>query len=234
MKYSVVLPIKNEESNLPQLLKELRETFSTITDPWEILAIDDGSDDSSLSVLKDWQAQLPELRILCMDRNYGQSSAFDAGFKAALGEFVITLDADLQNDPRDIPTLIEEQKQGSDLVCGWRKKRQDSPFKKFLSKVANLVRGRLCDDGVHDTCCSLKLMRRDCLKGIKLFHGAHRFLPALFKMEGYRVSEVPVNHRPRTQGVSKYHFFNRSLGPTCDLFGMLWLYRRRLKYQMKK
>lgn len=149
------------------------------------------------------------------------------------GEFVITLDGDRQNDPTDIPKLIEAAQSGADLVCGRRAKRKDPLSKKIISKLANFVRSRLCEDGVQDTGCSLKLYRRACLEKIKLYHGMHRFLPALFLIEGFKIVEVPVNHRERVSGKTKYHFFNRSFNTLADLLAVRWMRKRRLVWQIE-
>ncbi len=231
--YSVVIPIKDEAENILPLMNELAPVMNSLGQPWELIYIDDGSTDCSLPQLQKLALAFPDIRVIVFERNFGQSSAFDAGFKAARGEFVITLDGDGQNDPKDIPALIAEA-DSHDLVCGWRVNRRDPLSKKIISKLANGVRGRLCHDYTHDTGCSLKVYRTACLRQIKMYQGMHRFLPALFRMEGFRVTEVAVSHRERTRGQSKYHFFNRSLGPLVDLFGMVWLRRRTLRYRIKE
>lgn len=229
--YSIVVPIKDEEENINPLVNEIEPIMNTLGDPWELIFIDDGSKDKSLELLKELKNAKPFLKVLSFKKNYGQSSAFDAGFKAALGKWVITLDGDLQNDPSDIPRLIR-QSEGYDLVCGWRHTRRDRLSKRWTSKLSNYVRSRLCKDYIHDTGCSLKLFKKSALDQIKLFHGMHRFLPALFRMEGFRILEVKVNHRYRTQGKSKYHFFNRSIGPIVDMFAVYWMRKKRLQYQI--
>jgi len=229
MKYSVVIPVKNEAPNLPPLLEELNSVMSTLNAPWEVIVVNDGSTDASAEVLSQLHPLYP-LRTIHFDRNYGQSSAFDAGFRSAKGEFIITLDGDRQNDPHDIPKLLALANEGADLVCGQRQKRKDSFFKRFISKAANALRKRVCQDGVSDTGCSLKVYRRSCFKEIKLFNGMHRFLPALFKIEGFTVKEVPVNHRPRAAGTSHYNLFNRSFNTVADLLAVLWMRKRHLRY----
>lgn len=232
LEYSVVIPQKNELGNLSQLLDEVHDSMASLSASWELIIIDDGSSDRSYEYLRKAQKSHKQLRVLKMDQNYGQSAALAAGFKAARGEFVITLDADLQNDPKDIARLAS-LKNSADIVVGWRRDRQDTWSKKIISKVANFVRSRLCDDGVHDTGCSLKLMRRKALLELFWFKGAHRFLPALFKLEGYQVAEIEVNHRERHAGKSHYHLFNRSLAPIVDMFAFVWLKRRKLKYRVE-
>lgn len=231
--YSVVIPIKDEKDNLVPLIDEVRAVMGELGKRWELICIDDGSTDGSRELLQKLQNDHPFLVVIEFDRNYGQTSAFDAGFKAAQGTFVITMDGDGQNDPKDIPKLLEKA-ETNDLVCGIRVNRRDSLLKKGVSKIANFFRSRLCQDGVKDTGCSLKVYRRSCLQEIKLFDGMHRFLPALFQIESYTVAQVPVNHRERTKGTSKYHFFNRLIKPILDMFAVYWMRRRRLAYKVKK
>lgn len=231
--YSVVIPLKNEEENIVELLAELEPVMEGLNKAWEVVCIDDGSTDGTLEKLQQLKAYKPYLRILSFDRNYGQTSSFDAGFKAARGDFIITLDGDRQNDPADIPKLIAYAND-YDLVVGWRAKRRDPWSKKITSKLANFIRSRLCEDEVHDTGCSLKLYRKKSLEKIKLFHGMHRFLPALFKIEGFKIREVPVNHRERMKGQTKYGFFNRSFNTIADMLAVRWMGRRRLNYRVER
>jgi dolichol-phosphate mannosyltransferase len=231
--YSVVIPVKNEEENIASLIQEIDPVMKGLKQPWEIIVIDDGSTDNTLDVLKSLKPFYSNLRILVFAYNSGQSSAFDAGFKAANGEYVITLDGDGQNDPADIPLLIEATKEGFDLVVGKRAKRNDPFSKRIISKFSNFVRSRVCKDGVSDTGCSLKVYKTKCLANIKMYTGMHRFLPALFVIEGYSIKEIPVNHRERTKGKSKYHFFNRSIKPLMDMFAVSWMRKRALKYKIK-
>lgn len=232
VKYSVVIPLKDEEENILPLIEELEPAMASLEAPWELICVDDGSTDGTLAALKEASKTRPYLRTLVFAENFGQSSAFDAGFQAAKGEFVITLDGDRQNDPADIPKLVAAAEE-ADLVCGLRAKRRDPLFKRIISKLANAVRSRFCDDGVSDTGCSLKVYRTSKLRKIKMFHGMHRFLPALFKMEGFVVKEVPVNHRERTAGQTKYNLFNRSLNTLSDMFAVRWMRSRALKYRIK-
>ncbi len=227
--YSVVIPIKNEEENIQELIEEVESVMSPIGKSWELLCIDDGSTDNSLLLLKNLCKNKPYQRILVFPKNFGQSSAFAAGFEAARGEFVITLDGDRQNDPTDIPALMTAI-EDADLVVGWRIHRRDPWQKRWISKLSNKVRSRVCKDGMHDTGCSLKIYRRSSLQKIKMNKGMHRFLPALFLIEGFRIKEVPVKHRERTKGKTKYHFFNRSIGPLFDLFAVWWMRRRALQH----
>ncbi len=233
MEYSVVIPLKNEEENVEELFAEIEPVMQGLGKPWELIVIDDGSTDKTLTLLKSLQKKLPYLRVISFDRNYGQTSAFDAGFKAAKGQFVITLDGDRQNDPKDIPALLKLAPD-YDLIVGWRHQRKDTAVKKITSKIANFVRGSFCEDNIHDTGCSLKVYRKSCLDKIKLFHGMHRFFPALFLIEGFKVTEVPVNHRERVKGVTKYNFFNRSFNTIADMLAVRWMSNRRLKYKLQE
>ncbi|MDB2613961.1 glycosyltransferase family 2 protein [Chlamydiales bacterium] len=232
IKYSIVIPLKNEEENISPLLEELSHVMTPLNDPWEVICIDDGSTDKTNEILKELKITHPQLTTIHFDKNYGQSSAFDAGFKKSSGEYIITLDGDRQNDPSDIPKLLL-MKEDFDLICGIRQKRKDTLFKKLISKLANRVRSKLCNDGVSDSGCSLKIYRKESLKKIKLYHGMHRFLPALFVLEGFRVGETPVSHRPRYRGKSHYNFFNRSIHPFLDLLAVYWMGSRQLKWKIK-
>lgn len=233
MKYSVVIPIKNEEENIKDLIQEIEPVMNGLAQQWELICIDDGSTDRSLLIMQELCKQKPYLRILSFTRNFGQSAAFSAGFKAAKGELIITLDGDRQNDPADIPKLTAAITD-CDLVVGWRVNRKDTFQKRIISRVSNWIRSRLCDDGVHDTGCSLKVYRKEAVSHIKMYKGMHRFLPALFKNEGFRVKEIPVNHRERSRGVTKYHFFNRSIGPIVDMLAVRWMRSRTLHHQVRE
>lgn len=231
--YSVVIPLKNEEDNIIDLINELEPIMNALNTPWELICIEDGSTDRTRAILKYLLPLKPFLRVLCFSRNFGQSSAFDAGFKAARGEYVITMDGDRQNDPADIPKLIEAIVD-SDLVCGHRLHRQDPWTKKITSLLANAIRSRLCRDGVNDTGCSLKIYRTQCLRHITMYQGMHRFLPALFSIAGLRVKEIPVNHRERVKGVTKYNFFNRSFNTIADMWAVRWMRSRHLNYKIER
>jgi len=229
--YSVVIPLKNEAGNIVDLINELEPVMQKLGVPWELICVDDGSTDKTGEILRQLMLEKPYLHPLFFTKNFGQSSAFDAGFKAAKGEFVITLDGDGQNDPQDIPRLLALIPD-SDLVCGIRSKRKDTLIKRYTSRLANFVRNKMCNDGVQDTGCSLKVYRKTCLKEIKMYNGMHRFLPALFKMEGFRISQIPVNHRERLRGNSNYNFFNRSFNTIADLLAVRWMGKRHLNYQI--
>lgn len=233
---SVVIPIKDERDNLipltEQLLKICRSRDESRTAPFEILYIDDGSTDGSDDLLDELSVHHPEVRVLHFDRNYGQSSAFDAGFKQSTGDLVITMDGDLQNDPADIGTLLAYVKD-FDLVCGWRTNRHDSLLRKVSSRIANAVRSAVTGDRVHDTGCSLKIFRRAVVNKMQLFEGMHRFFPALALMHGFAITEVPVRHYPRTHGVSKYGVGNRLFKGLYDLFAVRWMQQRCLRYRLR-
>lgn len=233
---SVIIPIKDERDNLipltEQLLKILRSRDESRAAPFEILYIDDGSTDGSDDLLDELSVQHAEVRVLHFDRNYGQSSAFDAGFKQSTGDLVITMDGDLQNDPADIGTLLAYVKD-FDLVCGWRTNRHDSLLRKVSSRIANAVRSAVTGDRVHDTGCSLKIFRRTVVNKMQLFEGMHRFFPALALMHGFAITEVPVRHYPRTHGVSKYGVGNRLFKGLYDLFAVRWMQQRCLRYRLR-
>lgn len=232
MKYSVVIPLKNEEENIVDLIDELEPVMQTLKCPWELICINDGSTDNTFNVLATLVKTKPFLRVLTFDRNYGQSSAFDAGFKHAQGDWIITLDGDRQNDPKDIPNILSLT-ENNDLICGHRVNRRDPWHKKITSKLANFVRSRFCKDDIQDTGCSLKAYRKSCLNHIKMYKGMHRFLPALFKIEGFRIAEIPVNHRERTKGTTKYNFFNRSFNTIADMLAVRWMSKRQLNYRIE-
>lgn len=231
--YSVVIPLKNEEGNIGALIDELEPVMENLNKPWELICIDDGSKDRTSEILQVMSKQRPYLRLISFQKNFGQSSAFDAGFKAARGEYVITLDGDGQNDPKDIPSLIQLIP-SCDMVVGIRQKRKDTFVKRTTSKIANFVRNSLIDDGVKDTGCSLKVYRKSCLDKIKMYNGMHRFLPALFTIEGFRIQQIPVNHRERLRGKSNYNFFNRSFNTLADLLAVRWMKKRHLNYKTKE
>lgn len=226
MKISVVVPLYNEEENIPILQRELSEALAGLD--YEIIFVDDGSRDQTISRI----SADPRVRVLRFQKNAGQSAALFAGLEAARGEVAVLLDGDLQNDPADIPKLLAEIDRGADLVCGYRAQRKDTAVKRITSRIANAVRSRFTRDGVRDTGCTLKAMRRDCLGALVPFKGMHRFIPALVKGAGYRLVEVPVNHRPRRFGRSNYGLGNRALRATVDMFGVRWLLSRQLTYKL--
>jgi glycosyltransferase involved in cell wall biosynthesis len=228
---SIVVPIYNEEDSLVPLTSAITETLATLGMSYELLFVDDGSGDHTAQVLRDLAAQQPEVRIIRFRRNAGQSAALDAGFKEVLGPRVVTLDADLQNDPRDIPHVLE-MLNDYDVVCGIRQGRQDTWLRRMSSKFANHVRRRVLHDDIVDVGCSLRAYRRHCLGSIKLYNGMHRFLPVLLQIEGYRIGQVPVRHHPRQHGQSKYNVRNRAWRALMDLLAVRWMQSRGLRYEI--
>jgi dolichol-phosphate mannosyltransferase len=209
------------------LQRELADALTGLD--YEIIFVDDGSQDETAARI----AANPRTRVLHFEKNAGQSAAIFAGLQAVRSEVAVLIDGDLQNDPADIPRLLAEISRGADLVCGYRAQRKDTLLKRITSRVANFVRSRFTRDGVRDTGCTLKAMRRDCIGALIPFKGMHRFIPALVKGAGYRLVEIPVNHRPRRFGQSKYGLGNRALRATIDMFGVRWLLSRRLNYQVR-
>jgi dolichol-phosphate mannosyltransferase len=230
---SIVIPVYNEEESIKPLVSELQEVLKEIKKSSEIIFVDDGSQDHSFTILKEAAFHDPQIRVIRFRKNAGQTAAFDAGFKAAQGDIVVTMDADLQNDPHDITRLLG--KMGSfDVVCGWRHKRRDPWIKIVSSQIANFVRNSLSEEEIVDTGCSLKAFRRESLQNMKLFNGMHRFLPTLAKMEGFTVTQVKVNHRPRRFGRTKYNIRNRIVRAFADLLAVRWMKKRHLMYEIKE
>jgi glycosyltransferase involved in cell wall biosynthesis len=224
---SVIVPLFNEEQNVPILQSELREALKGVDH--EIILVDDGSADHTVERIE----VAPNVRVIRFERNAGQSAAIHAGLNAARGGILVLIDGDLQNDPADIPRLLDEIARGADLVCGYRAQRRDTPVKRLTSRIANTIRSRYTRDGVRDTGCTLKAMRRECVITLLPFKGMHRFIPALVKGAGYRLMEIPVNHRPRRFGQTKYGLGNRAVRATVDMFGVRWLLSRRLNYKIR-
>ncbi len=200
---SIVVPVYNEEGNVAELHQEIKTVCDQNQYEYEIIFIDDGSSDRTGEVCK----TLRPLKYIRLRKNSGQTAAMDAGIKAATKEFIVTMDGDLQNDPQDIPAMLEYLvKNEYDVVSGWRKNRKDTFMKRFVSRGANLLRYILVHDGIHDSGCSLKVYRKECFKGINLYGEQHRFIPAILKMKGFTVGEYVVHHRPRTSGKTKYNW----------------------------
>ncbi len=231
IEYSFVIPVYNEQDNIAPLEAEISDVIQKIGQPCEVLWVDDGSTDKSAEAIRSVMNCGFDSRLIRFDRNYGQSAALHAGFQNAAGRYVITLDSDLQNDPADILKMIPYLEQ-YDMVTGWRRSRHDSRWKKFCSWFANGVRNRLSRETIKDTGCSLKIMKTRYLKRIKMFKGLHRFLPTLMKMEGASVIEVPVTHRPRLKGASKYGTWDRAFSGLRDLLAVRWMQDRLLKYHI--
>lgn len=230
---SIVLPIYNEKENLNPLTEGIVNVMNSLGRSYEVILVDDGSTDGSKEILKELCDQNPSFNCLVFQENCGQTAAFDAGFKNAKGKIIVTLDADLQYDPRDIPLLLEKLND-CDAVCGYRANRADTSLKRISSKVANFVRNMLSDESIRDVGCSLKAFKKECIDQVKLFEGMHRFFPTLIKMEGYTVIEVPVNHFPRKHGYSKYNVQNRLYKSFRDLLAVRWMKKRYLNYKIVK
>jgi glycosyltransferase involved in cell wall biosynthesis len=223
---SIVVPLYNEEENLPVLDGEIRAALSPLGLAYEILYVDDGSTDGSLGALRRLAAADGRIRILRHRRNAGQSAALASGFRAARGELLATLDADLQNDPADLPRLLAKLDEGYDVVSGVRRNRQDTWLRRISSRIANAVRNWATDESITDVGCSLKAYRTRFLAHLPMFGGMHRFLPTLVRWNGARVTEIAVNHRPRLHGVAKYGIGNRLFRALADLFAVRWMRRR--------
>ncbi|MDO4197508.1 MAG: glycosyltransferase family 2 protein [Erysipelotrichaceae bacterium] len=200
---SVVVPVYNEEGNVKELHKEIVDVCEANGFDYEIIFVDDGSSDKTVEICKG----LSPLKLICFRRNFGQTAAMDAGIKASSKDYIVTMDGDRQNDPADIPNMIEYLEENNlDVVSGWRKNRKDSFMKRFVSRGANLLRKILVHDGIHDSGCSLKVYKRECFDDVNLYGEQHRFIPALLEIKGFKVGEVVVNHRARTAGVTKYNW----------------------------
>jgi len=234
---SVVFPVYNEEENIPHLLREIKAALQTLASEgkwvYEIVAVDDGSKDRSLEVLRASRAEYPMLRVLALEKNSGQTAALDAAWHAARGTYVVSLDADLQNDPADIPAMLQRLEDSkSDMVIGVRVNRADTWSRRLQSKIGNGVRNWITGDRITDTGCSLKLVKREAIDRVRLFTGMHRFLPTLVRYAGYQVVEMPVNHRPRKFGESKYGAMNRAFRGLADCFAVRWMGKRMLNYNV--
>jgi len=228
---TVVIPVYNEVENLDALVDELRGVLPGVARTFEILLVDDGSTDGSADKIASLARAGLGVRGLHFRENRGQTAAFDAGFKDARGRVVVTMDADLQNDPRDLHALLAPLDR-FDAAVGYRTGRRDTWLRKVSSRIANAVRNSVSGDDVIDTGCSLKAFRRESLAGLKLYAGMHRFLPTLLRIEGFRVTQVPVSHRPRSRGVSKYGVWNRVFRSSADLLAVRWMKKRRLGYEV--
>jgi glycosyltransferase involved in cell wall biosynthesis len=219
---SVVFPVYNEEENIPVLLEEIAAALRGTPWAYEMIAVDDGSNDRSLAVLRESRVKTPNLRVLTFEKNSGQTAALDAGWRAAHGRFVVSLDADLQNDPADIPRMMKIlEDTRADMVIGVRVNRQDTWARKMQSRIGNTVRNWITGDRITDTGCSLKLLRREAIERVRLFTGMHRFLPTLVRMQGYK-------------GVSKYGAMNRAMRGLVDCFAVRWMSNRMLNYKVRE
>ena len=231
LEISIVIPVYNERENLTLLDEKITKNLQPLNKTYEVILVDDGSVDGSVELIRKLQEENPNLRLIRFGHNHGQTAAFAAGFSKAHGEIIVTMDADLQNDPADIPLLLEKINE-YDVVCGWRHKRNDPLIKKLSSKIANAVRNALSEECIADTGCSLKAFRRTCFKNIKLYNGMHRFFPTLMKMEGFTVTQVKVEHYPRLHGFSKYNIRNRLFASFKDLLAIRWMKKRQINYDI--
>jgi len=220
IEYSVVVPVYDEEGSVVKLHREIVEVFKKLNKAFEIIFVDDGSKDKTFEKLK----ALKPITIIRLRKNFGQSSALDAGIKHARGKIIITLDGDGQNDPRDIPKLLKKLNGGYDAVCGWRHKRRDPFVKRKVSQGAKFFRDFLVKDGIHDSGCTLRVYRRECFEDIDLHGEMHRMIPALLRWGGFRITEEKVNHRFRTTGVTKYNW-RRIVKGFLDMV-QIWFWRK--------
>jgi glycosyltransferase involved in cell wall biosynthesis len=230
---SIVVPVYNEEKNLPILIPNLVEVLGPLGRSYEMIFVDDGSTDGSRKILKAMVSQYPQVRLLGFKKNCGETAAIAGGLKEAKGKVLITLDADLQNDPKDIPGFLEYLKE-YDMVTGWRQKRHDPWIKRITSKIANGIRNKLSGETIRDSACTFKAYKRECLQNLKLYKGMHRFMPTLVKLEGFRVIEIPIAHHPRRFGVSKYATWNRMGRTFVDLLAVKWMKNRHIRYEIEE
>jgi dolichol-phosphate mannosyltransferase len=228
---SIVFPVHNEAESLPVLWGEVAEFLARIGRPAEVIFVDDGSTDSTADVIRGLVGHDGRVRLLRFAARAGLTAAFLAGLRAARGATVATMDSDLQNDPRDLEVLLAHLGP-ADAAIGTRQVRHDSWLKRVSSRIANAVRNNLTGDHVADSACSLRVMRRECVDAIPSYDGMHRFVPTLLRTAGYRVVEVPVHHRPRRFGQSKFGVRNRALRAFVDLLVVVWMMRRRLRYRV--
>lgn len=225
IKLSVVAPVYNEAGNLIPFCQKVATALKKITNDYEIIMVDDGSTDNSFSILLQLKNKYPQLKIIQLRRNFGQSAALDAGIKHSRGEILVTLDADGQNDPKDIKKMLDKlQNDKVDCVCGWRQKRQDSFSKKIISKGAAFLGNLLVNSGIHDSGCTLRVYRRQCFQDLHLYGEMHRMIPSLLRWRGFTLTEIKVNHRPRKHGQTKYNW-RRIINGLTDMVN-IWFWRK--------
>jgi glycosyltransferase involved in cell wall biosynthesis len=228
---SLVLPVYDEEGNIRGVIDEVEPVLRGITPDYEIVCVNDGSRDGTAAVLADIARANPRVTVWTFDRNHGISSALHCGFNEARGDLIATMDADMQNDPADLPRLVEAIRAGADMACGWRHARKDPFVKRVSSRIANGWRNWRMGTSIHDVTCPLKVFRRDVRTTYYPFHGLHRFLPTLAEMGGFKVVEIPVNHRPRHSGSSKYGVWNRVFRGMRDMKAVTWMRERHMTYR---
>ena len=232
---SIVIPLKDEAPNIEPLAKELNSVFNQQPWTWECIWVDDASIDESLTILNRLYREDPRHRFLSFHKHAGQSAALWAGFQEARGNFIATIDGDGQNDPSDLPRFIDMIHSGEwDMIQGYRYNRQDTLVRKLSSCIANTFRNWVTGKTVRDVGCSTRVFRRECVECLPQYKGMHRFLPTFISMQGYRITEVPVNHRPRMQGKTKYTINNRLWIGLVDTLGVLWLKKRSFHYKISK
>lgn len=230
---SVVIPFYNEEDNIEPLFAELIPHLEKTGRSFEVVGVNDGSQDRTLELLKGISSADPRVRALALRQNSGQTAAFEAGFAAARGRYIVTMDGDLQIDPQDVGPMVDTlEKEGVDFVYGWRKKRQDTFVRVLSTKIANGVRDWLTGEKIPDTGCPLKVFKAEILKRMKLFDGMHRFFITLAHIDGYTSTQMVVHHRARQHGESKYGIRNRVLKALRDTFAVRWMRRRHLRYEV--
>jgi len=233
MDLNIVLPVYNEVQNLKPIAEEIRESVSELDRSYQIVFVDDGSTDSSTEKLRELCERFSNVSSIHFRKNRGQSAAFAAGFQKTEGKLVITMDSDGQNDPSDIPRLLEHSEE-VEVVVGYRRNRRDTLWKRFGSRVANSVRNWITGDNIVDTGCSLKLFQREVLEEIPTFDGMHRFLPTLAKMYGYEVVQIPVNHRARWEGSTKYSNLGRLKTTIADVLAVRWMQSRVINFEVEE
>jgi dolichol-phosphate mannosyltransferase len=231
---SIVIPVMNEAESIPFLASEVESAMSSGDVDWECLWVDDGSTDETGSVLAGLESSNPRHRALPLAHNFGQSAALAVGFSVARGKVLGTLDGDGQNDPADLLRLLEHMhKSSADMVNGIRAKRKDSIVRKLSSQIANRFRNSLTGESVTDVGCAIRVFKRECVEKIPVFKGMHRFFPTLVKMQGFSITEIPVNHRPRERGKTKYGINNRLWVGLADTFAVMWMKRRLVWPKLK-
>jgi len=233
---SIVVPAFNEAENVPLLAEELRKELGGAgLDAYEVVFVDDGSTDETAARARLEAQRDPRFRLLRLARNGGESAATEAGLRHARGSILVVMDADLQNPPADVPRLVAPVRSGAtDCACGWRISRSagDGAFRRLQSRVANAIRNALSGEDIRDSGCTFRAFRRECVERVKLYRGMHRFLPTLIRLEGFRVTEIPVGNRPRMHGRSKYGMWNRAFAALRDLFAVRWMRTRVVRWQI--